>query len=160
MTATNVLLPVVQDALNFALDKVQAWEGVPDRIAIARQAVTQLAAGAQADPTTLAQLTVDKQALDGIEQQYLGASSLLASVLETARDVQGGASPTAAQIADAGRLAGVIASGLGSLAQVEQDLRDRGAALIPGPGGGVAIPAAVKWALIGLGVWWAWRALS
>ena len=157
MGTSLLQLSAVQDAIDYALAQLAAWQQVPRRITIAQDAIQQLAGPARVagDMETLAVLTADKEALDGIQAQYLDSSSLMGSVLAAARAAQAGGQPDAGQIADAGRLAGVIASGLTALAQVEQDLVSRGATLAVGPGGGMgAVPTWAKWSVIAVALWW------
>lgn len=159
---TSVLqLPVVQDALAFAVAKLATWQDVPSRVAADLAALQARATEAQAagDGPTLAQLTAIKQALQGVQQQYLDSAALLGSVLRTAQAAQTtGAQPDAGQIADAGRLAAVIASGLGALQASEQALVEVGAVVQVGPGGST-LPAWAKWGGIGLGLYFFYRLL-
>lgn len=154
MGTSLLSLPVVQDALGFALAKIQAWQDVPARVRRAQQAVRALAVGA--DPQLVARLTLYQQSLDGITQQYLDSAAYTSTVLQAAQAAQAGRAVDAGVAADAARLAGTIASGLGALQQVEQALVEDGATLPVGDGGAV-VPKWAKWGLIGVGLWWVYR---
>jgi hypothetical protein len=154
--------PAVQDALDYALGQLATWQEVPTRVQVAQNALRVLAAELvqNGDAGGVAALTADKQALDGVQAQYVEASPLVGTVFTAARTLQAGGTPDAGAVADAARLAGTMAAGLTTLQQVEQDLADRGANLTPGAGGGLgAIPGWAKWGAIGLGVWWLLRSV-
>jgi hypothetical protein len=111
-------------------------------------------ARATADVGKLSQLTVLKQSLDGIGQEYQDAAPLVAEAINAARSAQAGGSLSGAQITDAAKLATVMTANLAVLSQDEKALVGMGARLTPGPSGGLYIPTWAKWGAIGLGVWW------
>jgi hypothetical protein len=151
-------LPLVQDAIQYALAQLADWQQVPSRVQADLGALKDLASQTQ-DPARLALLTTYQQALQGVQQQYTDSALLLSGVLRTASLVQAGGTPDAGAVADAGKLAGVMASGLGALAQIETELVGEGANLSVGSAGTPLVPTWAKWSLIGLGLWWFYRAV-
>lgn len=158
MTAPGTLfdLPLVQDAVDYALKQLSAWQLVPQRVNRAQSEVQRLAsaAGAAGDMGTVAQLTAVKQSLDGVSREYADAGPLVAEAVDAARVLQEGGTVSGAAITDAAKLATVMAANLAVLAQDERVVRDLGGNLTVGPSGGVYLPAWAKWGVIGLGVWW------
>lgn len=152
-------LPGVQDALDFALAKLADWQLVPGRIARARSEVQRVAADAVArgDVATVAQLTLVKQSLDGIDREVQDAGPLVSSVLNAARTAQAGGSLAPGTVVDAARLATIMAANMTALAQNEQAVQSFGGHLAVGAGGGVMVAAWLKWVLIGLGAYWLFR---
>lgn len=162
MGTSLLTLPVVQDALQFATAQLANWQDVPARVAADRAAIQGRAAAAQdaGDTQTIARLTLAQQALDGVQSQYLDSSQYLGEVLRAAQLAeQNGQTPDAGVIADAGRLAATIASGLGALASVEQELQDLGANVTVGASG-TYVPGWLKWLGLGAGAVWFYRALT
>lgn len=161
MTAPATLfdLPAVQDAINFALGKLADWQLVPQRVSVAQGEIQRLAsAAAQAgDAGKIAQLTLVKQSLDGVAREYQDAAPLVSEVIQAARTAQGGGSVNTATIADAAKLATILAANLSVLAQDERALVQLGGRLDVGPGGGVYLPPWVKMGLIVAGVWFLLR---
>lgn len=160
MTApTSILdLPQAQDVFNYILARLADWQRVPARVALAKREAARLAGEARAaqDPRRIATLTLLTQSLDGTAQEFATSSGQLAAVLDAVRAAQVGQSVSGAILGDAGRLATTITVGLAGLRQTESALQSYGANLTPGPGGAL-IPTWVKWAAVGLGVWWFYR---
>jgi hypothetical protein len=162
MGTSLMSLPLVQDAVTYALNQLADWQNVPTRVLVAQNAIRALGPqlASQNDVAGVAALTADQQALQGVQQQYADSTPLVGEMIQAAALVNRGGSPDPATVADAARLAGVMASGLATLAQVEQDVQSRGGTLAVGPGGGLAIPTWGKWAAIGLGLLWFLKSLA
>jgi hypothetical protein len=127
MTAPATLydLPAVQDAINFALGKLADWQLVPQRVSVLQGEIRRLAGQASqaGDAGTVAQLAIVKQSVDGVAREYQDAGPLVAEVLQAARAAQGGGTINAAVIADAAKLATILAANLSVLAQDERAVR-------------------------------------
>jgi hypothetical protein len=149
-------LPVVQDAVNYALQQLADWQLVPQRVAGDLAEVRRLAAAASdaGKPATVAQLAFLKQSLDGVQAEYTASTPLVASILNAARVVQGGGSLAPGTVVDAAKLTTTMAANLGALAQAERAIRDLGGNVTVGPSGGFHVPAWVQWGLIGLAAVW------
>lgn len=156
MPGTLLDLPGVQDALRYVMGQLADWQDVPGRVRVAQQALQTVATRARAeqDAGRLARLTAYLQGLRGVQQQYEQGAPLLASTLRAVAAVQAGQNPSTAQIADAGRLAGTMASGLSTLSSLERALVEEGANLSPGPSGGLRVPSWAKWAAVALALGW------
>lgn len=158
MTAPATLydLPAVQDAIQYALGKLADWQLVPQRVNQDQDEIRRLARDAMnaGDAVTVAQLAALKQSLDGVQREYLDAAPQVASVMNAARALQAGGTVSGSAIVDAAKLVTTMAANLGVLAQDEQGIVDLGGTLTVGAGAGLAVPAWVKWGLVGLGILW------
>jgi hypothetical protein len=149
-------IPQVQSALDYALGKFADWQMVPERVDRAQDEVRRLAAAAvsRGDAGTVAQLAVLKQSLDGISREFQQASPLVARVISAARAAQAGSTLDSGTVVDAAKLVTTMTANLSALSANERAVRGFGGNLEVGTGGGLMLPAWLKWGLIGLGVYW------
>lgn len=143
-------LPGAQQAVQYVLAQVAAWEQVPERLQVVNGQAMAIQGLAQqkGDGATAAAMGQVIQATGPIQSQVTSSAPLLGQVLAAAN---GGAFDTGT-VAAALRLAAMVSAGLAATRQLEQAVTDAGATLTPDQRAALAIQG-VPSAGPGWGAW-------